>query len=512
MLLLAAVASFSACKRHKPVDQESMAELQADLANEKDDEAGLAAVHQLEVTADPAALGILIDTLQNRSDKIRIAAASALGKSKDPRAADALAAVTQDRAQDQSVRFAAAQALGVLHDGRAGVPLVQALRFNEYEAIRSLLDLGPLAVPALIDALGHPDTSASASKLLIRMGSTGVDGLIELLNHNAHPFERSAAASTLAEIEDPRSIKALSQALKSGDLFLTAAAYRFLIRKGDAGSEGQMIKALNAYGKLAMAEDFVASGNPVLKAAAEDWAQKGKRVLQGRTSELDVVYWGGADPSIKRLALFHFDGALKSTSGAGSSQSVGVSFVPGKWGSALSVALGGVVKYPITDNLSFTDGTIEMWISPRLDGADPTFTKYNHPLLLYMSAANDQFLVSGSTLGGFYAGSVVRKQFVGTGGGNIHDWKAGSWHHIAFTYSSSAGRQRFYVDGTLTGENKSPMAAPDPGAGSFTVGCYPNADFLPAFLVDELQISSGEKSPGAILGSALRTDPFPDHP
>ena len=167
------------------------------------------------------------------------------------------------------------------------------------------------------------------------------------------------------------------------------------------------------------------------------------------------------------------------------------------------------MKYPLSGSLSFTDGTIEMWISPKLDGTDPIYTKYNHALLLYNSPADDQFLVSESTLGGFYAGSVIGKQFKGTGGGSIRGWKAGTWHHIAFTYSSRAGRQRFYVDGVMTAEVKGPMPAPDPGAGSFTVGCDPYGDWT-GFAVDELEISSGEKSSSEIRSSAFRTQPFAD--
>jgi hypothetical protein len=41
-----------------------------------------------------------------------------------------------------------------------------------------------------------------------------------------------------------------------------------------------------------------------------------------------------------------------------------------------------------------------MWVSPRFDGIDPIYTKYNHPLLVYNSAQGDQFLVAESALGG----------------------------------------------------------------------------------------------------------------
>lgn len=72
---------------------------------------------------------------------------------------------------------------------------------------------------------------------------------------------------------------------------------------------------------------------------------------------------------------------------------------------------GRTLKLPVAGNRQFDTGSIEMWISAKLDGADPIFKKYNHALLLYDAPGGDQFLVSGSTLGGFYCGSVVGHKF-----------------------------------------------------------------------------------------------------
>ena len=79
-----------------------------------------------------------------------------------------------------------------------------------------------------------------------------------------------------------------------------------------------------------------------------------------------------AQGSLKQLALFHYDGSLSSTSGIAPLKPVGTSFVPGKWGSALAIATGGSLSYPAPGNISFTDGTIELWIAPTKDGAIPS--------------------------------------------------------------------------------------------------------------------------------------------
>src|SRR5262249_46356963 len=74
-----------------------------------------------------------------------------------------------------------------------------------------------------------------------------------------------------------------------------------------------------------------------------------------------------AQGSISQLGLFHYDSSLVSTSRVTPVQSVGTSFVPGKLGSALAIAPGGILSYPVAGNLNFQTGTIEMWISPRFD-------------------------------------------------------------------------------------------------------------------------------------------------
>jgi HEAT repeat protein len=507
--LLATSIITCACSRGrpKPVEKKTTEELLEDLAN-GDDRVKIAAVRRLGVLKGQTAVGALLVALKDPSEGVQLAAVNALGESKDSEAVEAVWTLVNDPKRNRDLRFAAARALCNLGDVRAAGPLTQALPYAYHDASACLLALGKAAVPALVDGIRVSETRDGASKVLVAMGTTGVEPLIQLLRSNEIKSARMGAASTLAEIEDPRAEMALNEALKDGDPEMTWAAYRYLIRKGQPGTESALIKALNTYGKLTMAEDYAASGNAALKSAGEEWARRRNYDLTTRTSEMGEVHWAGVDPSLKRLGLYHFDGTLTSTSGTAPAQSNGISFVPGKWGKALSVDKGGILKYPLKDNLSFRDGTIEMWISVKLDGADPIYTKYNHALLLYHSPGG-QFVVSGSTLGRFYAGSVVRQQFKGAGGGSITDWKPGTWHYIAFTYSSHPPRQRFYVDGVLTSEINGPMPEPNPEAGTFTVGCDPYGNWA-GFAVDELQIWNGEKPQNLIRKSALQQEPFAD--
>lgn len=215
-----------------------------------------------------------------------------------------------------------------------------------------------------------------------------------------------------------------------------------------------------------------------------------------------------AQGSISQLALFHYDNSVASTSGVTPLQSVGASFVPGKWGSALAIENGGKLSYPVAGNLNFQTGTIEMWISPRFDGTNAIYSQYNHPLVLYSLPNRDQFIVSENTSRSFFAGTVINGKFTGAGGGNISSWKAGDWHHIAFTYSAAQERQRFYLDGVLIFEHRGAMPAPGAGGSSFTVNSDLPFGNASAFLLDELRISNDEKSPAIIQYNAKRSSPF----
>jgi len=511
-VLLLTIVFGCTCSKNKAkrVETKTREELLEDLGN-GDVPAKVDAIKKLEAMKDPEAVAVFTLALDDSAESVKIAAAAALGRTRNPQASEVIWKIVGDPKQSPGVRLAAARALAALGDARAADPLIQALPRTYPGAAESLRELGKAAVPPLINALRDAETRDNASKVLISMGDVGVEALIDLLRHSATSSERLAAAATLADMGTPSASDALDEALKNAntDVEFTGAVYRYLIRRGKPASEAQLIRALNTLGKLTMAEDFAASGNANLKTAAEEWARKRSTLLDVRIADTDVVYWAGVDPSIKQVGLYHFDKSLTNTSGTAPVQSVGTSFVPGKWGSALSVEKGGVLKYPLNGNLSLQDGTIEMWICPRFDGDDPVYSKYNHVLLLYHSQAGNQFLVSESVMRKFYAGTVVNHQFKGASGGDISLWKAGTWHHIAFTYASRRARQRLFIDGVISAENNAAIPDPGSGADAFTVGCDPYKNFT-GFLVDELQVSNGEKGPSVIRADAARKEPFTD--
>jgi uncharacterized protein (TIGR03437 family) len=211
--------------------------------------------------------------------------------------------------------------------------------------------------------------------------------------------------------------------------------------------------------------------------------------------------------SLNQLDLFHFDGSLASTSGLAPSQTAGTTFGGGKWGKAVGVGKGGVLAYPVSRDLSLQDGTIELWISPLFDGSDSIYLQAPEVLFQYDWGADaNQLVLALNNSGGFFAGAGPDAG-VSSGSSGIATWKAGDWHHLAFTYSTTQGRVRLYIDGALVIENNTSIQLPANGSSNFTVGSdsFGNASH---FLIDELRISSSEASPAQIQYDVSRATFF----
>jgi uncharacterized protein (TIGR03437 family) len=219
-----------------------------------------------------------------------------------------------------------------------------------------------------------------------------------------------------------------------------------------------------------------------------------------------------AQGPMTQLALFHYDNSLASTSGIVPSQSVGTSFVPGKFGSALTIAAGGILSYPEAGSLSLGDGTVEMWVSPQYDGNNSLYTGGGQTSVLFQyngGNASGQLVLAIANHGGgpyFYVGAAgIYAGYPQTSG--IGEWKAGQWHHLAFTYSASRGRLRIYVDGVLAQETDAAIHFPAGGPTAFTIDTA-NSGLGSNFAVDEVRISNDEMPAAEILYDATRSTPF----
>ena len=195
---------------------------------------------------------------------VRRAAASALGKLKDPRAVEALTSALRD--DDADVREATAIALGSLNDRRAIAPLVKALADSTSGVRRiaaaalsridddwSVSEEAQGAVAELKNSLQEQDSEMryTVSRLLTSLGvhTPETDVLLPNETPTSTPEKRrklaaslflaslcdgdsvlrQAAAESLGRLGEQRSEPALQRALRDNDSGVRAAAEQALL-------------------------------------------------------------------------------------------------------------------------------------------------------------------------------------------------------------------------------------------------------------------------------------------
>jgi HEAT repeat protein len=227
----------------------------------------LAALETL-IRQGKAAVLPLMALLEHRNPAVRVLVTEILGSIADPRALDSLANELNDR--DQRVRHAAITAIGKLNTQPAVARLLEALESSDSEfadiAARSLVNAGalvsqhiidllrapnpelrvraarilgqirePLAKDPLINALKDPDEWVRAAAALALGGlldPSATEPLIACL-HDAHPPVRLAAVEALGQLRDRSATEPIMPLLQDGQGSIRAAAVRALGRIGD---------------------------------------------------------------------------------------------------------------------------------------------------------------------------------------------------------------------------------------------------------------------------------------
>jgi len=210
-----------------------------------------------------------------------------------------------------------------------------------------------------------------------------------------------------------------------------------------------------------------------------------------------------------QLFLLHADNSLITTEGRKPLDSPAVAFEPGRWGSALTIEKSGLLTYARAGNLDLNEGSIEMWVAPRAAGDDPAYTGRDHVLFQYRAPNGDRMAIAQARSDGvLYAGGTTAGQWQSAYGGqaSMRGWKAGEWHHLAYTYSATGNMMRFYVDGVLTADTNEKQYVPPSAAGDrFSLAGDLSA--VPAyFLIDEVRISSRAKESDEVRANARRFD------
>jgi hypothetical protein len=216
-----------------------------------------------------------------------------------------------------------------------------------------------------------------------------------------------------------------------------------------------------------------------------------------------------ASGAVAEGLLLHFDGTANGVNGETPALAQNISYAPGKWGSCLALPTNGRLQFSTTNNLFLNQGTIEMWVALRADATNPVYSVRDHVLFQYSSPNGDFMQIDQSGSGQIlYAGGDVNGQWESAYGsaGTMSGWKAGDWHHLAFTFSSTLNIMSFYVDGVLTAaNNEGHYYAPNAGGGSFAIGgdVWGNDAY---YFIDELRISGRMADAAEIAARARRTD------
>src|SRR5579883_3392510 len=100
-----------------------------------------------------------------------------------------------------------------------------------------------------------------------------------------------------------------------------------------------------------------------------------------------------ASGPMTQVALLHFDNSLSTTSGISPSSSTGAAYDNGKFGKGFYLQTGTGITYP-GSLFNVSEGTVEMWIAPRFNGSDPTFSTSGYSILKFSAANGDFFTIA----------------------------------------------------------------------------------------------------------------------
>jgi hypothetical protein len=199
-----------------------------------------------------------------------------------------------------------------------------------------------------------------------------------------------------------------------------------------------------------------------------------------------VATWGPActfggpfDTDSQTLLLLHFDGDYAGTQGE-IGTAIGTELTDGRFGQGVLLDESDTLTYTVAGNLNHTQGAVEFWMRPAWDGDDGG----DHTLFWWGNWEEFFHLrkdaISNLVFDYFYEGGSC-----GAPTGVAH-WRAGEWHHIAFTWRET--EIRLYVDGRQVALTECGGIA-QPTARDFYVGSRPAGAGSIEAVIDELRIS-----------------------
>jgi hypothetical protein len=180
------------------------------------------------------------------------------------------------------------------------------------------------------------------------------------------------------------------------------------------------------------------------------------------------------------LLLLHFDGDCDGAQGE-MGTAVGAEFTAGRYGQGVHLDGSDTLTYTAAGNLNHTWGAVELWLHPDWDGNDGG----NHTLFWWDDGTSRLHLrkdeISNLVFDYFYSGGGCGAPT------NVAAWRAGEWHHVAFTWAES--EIGLFVDGEQVDRSIGGGIA-QPAASDFYVGSGIGGVLSVDATVDELRISA----------------------
>jgi hypothetical protein len=190
-------------------------------------------------------------------------------------------------------------------------------------------------------------------------------------------------------------------------------------------------------------------------------------------------YGGPYEPDPHTKLLLHLDGSYDGAEGEPGTPN-GTTFLPGRHGQGVLVDNNDTLSYTATGNIASTQGAVEFWFRPNWNGDDggnhTLFWWGEDPVFFHLRKDGISNLVFDRFFDGGSCGAPV----------NVADWKAGEWHHLAFTWEGTA--MVLYVDGRVVAQAICEGVA-NPGASSFYVGSGIGGNQSVDGIIDEFRIS-----------------------
>ena len=252
---------------------------------------------------------------------------------------------------------------------------------------------------------------------------------------------------------------------------LTYSSAEPLVVSGFGWFPGDIRRAVRAYDATmqplwAFGEEGTAPGQFVAPSGIATWGPP-------------CTYGDPYDVNAHTLLLLHFDGDFTGAEGE-IGMATGVTFTTGYHDQGVLITNTNILSYPVTGNLTHTYGAVEFWVRPTWDGDGGS----NHTLFWWDDGYYRLHLRKDPI------SNLVFDYFYGSGGcgapTNVAHWRAGEWHHIAFTWAENV--ISLYVDGQRVDQSECGGTAL-PAAPDFYIGSQPDGSDTIQATIDELRIS-----------------------